>query len=224
MANLLAGARLRLRDRLGALPPRGRGRHGRLRHLGLRAQRRGDLAALLRDARRGGAQRPVRHPRPPRPRQDVGRRAAAARGRPAPLLRARARGIAESGIAVEVSTAGLRKRVGEIYPAPAFLEMCLEAGAPVALSSDAHVPEDVGVDYDRALELLGVAGRQRALRCSSAARGGWSRSGRMSMLSGIGYDSHRLVAGRPAGARRRRARARARASTVTPTPTCSRTP
>jgi histidinol-phosphatase (PHP family) len=63
-------------------------------------------------------------------------------------------GIAESGIAVEVSTAGLRKRVGELYPAPAFLEMCLEAGARVALSSDAHRPEDVGADYERALELL----------------------------------------------------------------------
>ena len=63
-------------------------------------------------------------------------------------------GIADSGIAVEVSTAGLRKRVQEIYPAPAFLEMCLEAGAPVALSSDAHRPEDIGADYDRALELL----------------------------------------------------------------------
>jgi len=63
-------------------------------------------------------------------------------------------GIAQSGIAVEVSTAGLRKRAGEIYPAPAFLEMCLHAGAPVALSSDAHRPEDVGADYDQALELL----------------------------------------------------------------------
>jgi histidinol-phosphatase (PHP family) len=36
--------------------------------------------------------------------------------------------------------------------------MCLEAGAPVALSSDAHRPEDVGADYDRALELLQSAG------------------------------------------------------------------
>jgi histidinol-phosphatase (PHP family) len=66
--------------------------------------------------------------------------------------------IAESGIAVEVSTAGLRKRAQEIYPAPAFLSMCVEAGAPIALSSDAHRPEDVGADYDRALELLDSAG------------------------------------------------------------------
>jgi histidinol-phosphatase (PHP family) len=63
-------------------------------------------------------------------------------------------GIAESGIAVEVSTAGLRKRAREMYPAPAFLEMCLEAGAPVALSSDAHRAEDVGANYEQALELL----------------------------------------------------------------------
>ena len=67
-------------------------------------------------------------------------------------------GIAESGIAIEVSTAGLRKRAQEIYLAPVFLDMCLEAGAPIALSSDAHRPEDVGVDYDQALELLESAG------------------------------------------------------------------
>ena len=69
-------------------------------------------------------------------------------------------GIAESQIAVEVSTAGLRKPVGEMYPAPAFLKMCLEAGAPVALSSDAHRPEDVGSDYEQALELLAASGVQ----------------------------------------------------------------
>jgi histidinol-phosphatase (PHP family) len=69
-------------------------------------------------------------------------------------------GIAESGIAVEVSTAGLRKRARELYPAPAFLEMCVEAGAPVALSSDAHRPADIGADYEQALELLRSVGVQ----------------------------------------------------------------
>jgi histidinol-phosphatase (PHP family) len=67
-------------------------------------------------------------------------------------------GIAESQIAIEVSTAGLRKPVAELYPARAFLEMCIDAGCPVALSSDAHVPGDIGRDYDRALELLDDAG------------------------------------------------------------------
>jgi histidinol-phosphatase (PHP family) len=67
-------------------------------------------------------------------------------------------GIAESDVAIEVSTAGLRKRVGEIYPARPFLEMCLEAGRPVALSSDAPVPEELGHEYERALELLDAVG------------------------------------------------------------------
>jgi histidinol-phosphatase (PHP family) len=63
-------------------------------------------------------------------------------------------GIAESDVAIEVSTAGLRKPAAEIYPAPAFLEMCVEAGRPVALSSDAHLPEQLGFEYERALKLL----------------------------------------------------------------------
>lgn len=67
-------------------------------------------------------------------------------------------GIAESDVAIEVSTAGLRKPVGEIYPSRAFLEMCLEAGRPVSLSSDAHVPNDLAFRYDAALELLDSLG------------------------------------------------------------------
>jgi histidinol-phosphatase (PHP family) len=67
-------------------------------------------------------------------------------------------GIAESGIAVEISTAGLRKPVAEIYPARAFLEMVVDAGNPITLSSDAHTPEQVGYGYDRALDLLDSLG------------------------------------------------------------------
>jgi histidinol-phosphatase (PHP family) len=66
--------------------------------------------------------------------------------------------IAASGIAVEVSTAGLRKPVGELYPALAFAEMCVEAGTPFALSSDAHLPEHVGFGYDRATDFLAGIG------------------------------------------------------------------
>jgi histidinol-phosphatase (PHP family) len=62
--------------------------------------------------------------------------------------------IAETPIAIEFSTAGWRKPVAEQYPSRAFAEMCLDAGAPFALSSDAHVPEDVGRDYDRAVETM----------------------------------------------------------------------
>jgi histidinol-phosphatase (PHP family) len=86
------------------------------------------------------------------------------RGRPAPRRDPRfyyepaIEAIAESGIAVEVSTAGLRKPIGEIYPAPAFAEMCVEAGAAFALSSDAHLPEQVGFAYEQALEFFSQLG------------------------------------------------------------------
>jgi histidinol-phosphatase (PHP family) len=69
--------------------------------------------------------------------------------------------VAESGVAVEVSTAGLRKPVGELYPSQALAEMCIDAGAVFALSSDAHVPGDVGRDYDRAVKTLGDWGVDR---------------------------------------------------------------
>jgi histidinol-phosphatase (PHP family) len=67
-------------------------------------------------------------------------------------------GIEESNIAIEVSTAGLRKPVGEIYPSRPFLEMCLEVGCPVALSSDAHTSDQLAYRYDDALEYLDSVG------------------------------------------------------------------
>jgi len=66
--------------------------------------------------------------------------------------------IADSGVAVEVSTAGLRKPVGELYPHPDFLAVCRERNVPITTGSDAHVPDLVGRDFDLARELLHDAG------------------------------------------------------------------
>src|SRR5918999_1558647 len=62
--------------------------------------------------------------------------------------------FAEAGVAIELSTAGWRKPVGEQYPAVGLLEMAVDAGCAIALSSDAHVPDDLGYEYERAVELL----------------------------------------------------------------------
>ena len=62
--------------------------------------------------------------------------------------------FADTGVAVELSTAGWRKPVGEQYPSAAFLEMLVDAGCPIALSSDAHTSEQLGFEYERAVELL----------------------------------------------------------------------
>ena len=64
----------------------------------------------------------------------------------------------EGGVAMEVSTAGLRKPVNEIYPSRAFLEMAVDAGLPIALSSDAHRPEHLAYGYEQAVELLNECG------------------------------------------------------------------
>ena len=111
--------------------------------------------------------------------------------------------FADSGVAVELSTAGLRKPAGEMYPAPAFLELCVQAGIPVALSSDAHRPAEVGWAYEQALELLERLGVRelaplRGPRPHDGAdrRRAARRVGTLTLV-GIGYDCHRLVEGRP---------------------------
>ena len=48
-----------------------------------------------------------------------------------------------AGVAVEVSSAGLRKTVAEEYPAPPLLERLVAAGVPIVFSSDAHAPAEV---------------------------------------------------------------------------------
>jgi histidinol-phosphatase (PHP family) len=86
------------------------------------------------------------------------------RGRPAPDTDLRryyeplVEACLDAGVTVELSTAGLRKPVGELYPAPPMLELVAEAGVPVALSSDAHTPQDLGAGYDRAVAALEAAG------------------------------------------------------------------
>jgi histidinol-phosphatase (PHP family) len=65
---------------------------------------------------------------------------------------------AAGGLAVEVSTAGLHKPVGEVYPDRGFLEACHARGIPITTASDAHVPENVGRDLDQAVQHARAAG------------------------------------------------------------------
>lgn len=57
-------------------------------------------------------------------------------------------------VALEISTAGLHKPVGELYPDP----LLLRGRPPITLASDAHAPQDVGRDFGAALELARTAG------------------------------------------------------------------
>ncbi len=75
--------------------------------------------------------------------------------------------IADSGIAVECSSAGLRKPCRALYPDPDWLSAFREAGVPVTLSSDAHRPEDVARDYPTAVAALRGAGYETITRFRS---------------------------------------------------------
>ncbi|HZQ89157.1 MAG TPA: histidinol-phosphatase [Gaiellaceae bacterium] len=64
--------------------------------------------------------------------------------------------VDEADVALEISTAGLRKPVAELYPDGRLLRM---SSAPVTLASDAHEPVLVGEDFDAAVALARANGR-----------------------------------------------------------------
>ena len=70
------------------------------------------------------------------------------------LARPALEAVARHGLALEVSTGGLRKPCAEIYPAEAVLREAFALGIPVTLGSDAHQPADVAFGLAQAVALL----------------------------------------------------------------------
>jgi histidinol-phosphatase (PHP family) len=62
------------------------------------------------------------------------------------------------GTCLEVSTAGLYKPHGRLYPEPELLRAARKRGIPITLASDAHAPANVGRDLDRGIEHARAAG------------------------------------------------------------------
>ena len=62
--------------------------------------------------------------------------------------------IKEKGLTVEMSTAGWRKPVNELYPQHEIITMIKELNIPITTASDAHAAKDVGYSYNRLYELL----------------------------------------------------------------------
>lgn len=72
--------------------------------------------------------------------------------------------IAESGMVVEVNTAGIFKPCKEIYPAKELLEKCYIMNIPVTLGSDAHEPEEVARGFSLARQILYQVGYRKLTR------------------------------------------------------------
>lgn len=66
--------------------------------------------------------------------------------------------IAATGVAMELNTSGLQKRVREMNPNPTMLAEMQARAIPVVLGSDAHNPGRVAADFLPALDLLASAG------------------------------------------------------------------
>ena len=62
--------------------------------------------------------------------------------------------IAHTGVAMELNTSGLNKRVKEMNPGPEILREMAKRNIPVVLGSDSHQPERVADKFVQALDLL----------------------------------------------------------------------
>lgn len=66
--------------------------------------------------------------------------------------------VKAADVALEISSAGLRKKVREVYPHGHMLVRAAELGIPFAFGSDAHAPGEVGHAMDDCLSMLLACG------------------------------------------------------------------
>jgi HisJ family histidinol phosphate phosphatase len=69
--------------------------------------------------------------------------------------------ISETGMAVEINTAGVFALLGRPYISQELLNYAVGLKVPICLGSDAHYPERVGAHFDLALRMLETAGCER---------------------------------------------------------------
>jgi histidinol-phosphatase (PHP family) len=69
--------------------------------------------------------------------------------------------LGKCNVCIEVNTSGLRKPCREIYPSEKLLKMSFDKGVQITLGSDAHKPEDVGRDFDKAIFLIRKVGYKK---------------------------------------------------------------
>ena len=64
-------------------------------------------------------------------------------------------------VAMELNTAGLRKDCKEIYPSANIVQLAHNMGVPITFASDAHAPNEVGMNCADAVALAKSAGYTR---------------------------------------------------------------
>lgn len=72
--------------------------------------------------------------------------------------------LAAAGMGIELNTSGLLHPCREIYPSVELLAWARERDIPITFGSDAHSPQRVGADFDKAIEHAKAAGYTQSLR------------------------------------------------------------
>ena len=81
-----------------------------------------------------------------------------------PLFNRFLQAAAQNQVAIELNTAGLRKDCKEIYPSLQILQLAARQGVAITFGSDAHAPEEVGLNLGDAVQLARTAGYTHWLR------------------------------------------------------------
>jgi histidinol-phosphatase (PHP family) len=66
--------------------------------------------------------------------------------------------IAARGLAIELSTAGWRKPVNELYPSDEIIRLAVEKKIPFTTASDAHSHAQLGENYERLAKKMSELG------------------------------------------------------------------
>ncbi|NLV20148.1 MAG: histidinol-phosphatase [Bacteroidetes bacterium] len=78
--------------------------------------------------------------------------------------------LKDNDIVFELNTNGRNKPLGDFYPDRQYLRLFSEAGVPVCVNSDAHLPDRVGQYFDEAYTLLKKSGFNEMAVFSSRKR------------------------------------------------------
>ena len=71
--------------------------------------------------------------------------------------------VRDAGMAMEISSAGLRKPCHEIYPGPEILHLARQIGLPITFASDSHATEQVAWNFDELARCAAAEGWKESL-------------------------------------------------------------
>ena len=105
-----------------------------------------------------------------RPTHDPGCAGSFAEASCAPLYEKFLDAAKKHNCAIELNTAGLRRDCKEIYPSREILRLAFQKGVPITFGSDAHAPEEVGMNFADAVQLAREVGYKKCCRFAERKR------------------------------------------------------